>query len=202
MSPASPLRATTQVNGPSPQIPTATRRDRMRALQFFASKINTIGSGSQSMLYSTYFGGGYPKSGQTQGGGIAVDTTGNMYITGGTNFLETTGPNGEAQFPLNLAQQGCLDEASKTQCNLTNPTALDAFVAKITPKPGFTLPVYSTYLGGRLSTSAMASRSIPPAMPTSPAQPSRAIGFVPAARLASRVPMAWQATPSSPKSAT
>ena len=116
--------------------------------QFFASKINTKGTGPQSMIYSTYLGGGNPKSGQTQGGGIAVDTTGNMYITGATNFLQGTGPNGEAKFPLNNAYQGCLDEAGKTACTLNNPIALDAFVAKITPKPGFTLPVYCTYLGG------------------------------------------------------
>jgi Beta-propeller repeat/Domain of unknown function DUF11 len=116
--------------------------------QFFASKIYTKSSGSQSMIYSTYLGGGNPQSGQTQGGGIAVDTAGNMYITGGTNFLQTTGLNGEAKFPLNLAYQSCLDEASKTACSLSNPTALDAFVAKITPTAGFTLPVYCTYLGG------------------------------------------------------
>ena len=116
--------------------------------QFFASKINTKGTGPQSMIYSTYLGGGNPQSGQTQGGGIAVDTVGNMYITGGTNFLEGTGPNGEAKFPLNNAYQSCLDEPGKTSCSLINPTALDAFVAKITPKPGFTLPVYCTYLGG------------------------------------------------------
>jgi Domain of unknown function DUF11/Beta-propeller repeat len=116
--------------------------------QFFASKINTKGTGPQSMIYSTYLGGGNPQSGQTQGGGIAVDTTGNMYITGATNFLQSTGLNGEAKFPLNNAYQGCLDEAGKTACTLNNPIALDAFVAKITPKPGFTLPVYCTYLGG------------------------------------------------------
>jgi Beta-propeller repeat/Domain of unknown function DUF11 len=116
--------------------------------QFFASKINTKGTGPQSMIYSTYLGGGNPQSGQTQGGGIAVDTTGNMYITGATNFLQGTGLNGEAKFPLNNAYQSCLDEAGKTACTLNNPTALDAFVAKITPKPGFTLPVYCTYLGG------------------------------------------------------
>jgi len=142
---------TTSTNDPSngfPANPDAFQTVSNAPSQFFASKINTKGTGTQSMIYSTYFGGGNPQSGQTQGGGIALDATGNMYITGGTNFLETTGPNGEAKFPLNLAQQGCLDEASKTQCNLTNPTALDAFVAKITPKPGFTLPVYSTYLGG------------------------------------------------------
>jgi uncharacterized repeat protein (TIGR01451 family) len=116
--------------------------------QFFASKINTKGSGPLSMIYSTYFGGGNPQSGQTQGGGIALDTAGNMYITGGTNFLPTAGPNGEAKFPLNAAHQSCLDEASQTVCTLNNPTALDAFVAKITPRPGFALPVYATYLGG------------------------------------------------------
>lgn len=142
---------TTSTNDPSngfPANPDGFQTVSNAPSQFFASKINTKGTGSQSMIYSTYFGGGNPQSGQTQGGGIALDATGNMYITGGTNFLETTGPNGEAKFPLNLAQQGCLDEAGKTQCNLSNPTALDAFVAKITPEPGFTLPVYSTYLGG------------------------------------------------------
>src|ERR1019366_515504 len=119
--------------------------------QFFASKIYTKGSGTQSMLYSTYFGGGNPQSGQTQGGGIAVDPSGsnpNMYITGGTNFLPGTGSNGEAKFPLNNAEQSCLDEANKTSCTLTNPTALDALVAKIAPTAGYSLPVYSTYLGG------------------------------------------------------
>src|SRR5260221_14096249 len=35
--------------------------------QFFASKINTGGSGSLSMLYSTYFGGGNPASATTAG---------------------------------------------------------------------------------------------------------------------------------------
>lgn len=117
--------------------------------QFFASKIYTKSSGAQSMIYSTYLGGGNPQSGQTQGGGIAVDTAGNMYITGATNFLPVDGPNqGEVRFPLNLAYQSCLDQASKTSSCSSNPTALDAFVAKITPTAGFTLPIYCTYLGG------------------------------------------------------
>ncbi|HEX7424775.1 MAG TPA: SBBP repeat-containing protein [Terriglobales bacterium] len=119
--------------------------------QFFASKINTQGADRPSMIYSTYFGGGNPQSGKTQGGGIAVDASGNMYITGGTNFLPVDGPNpGEVRFPLFNAQQSCLDEAGKTApCTLINPTALDAFVAKIDPKQLGSNPVYSTYVGGQ-----------------------------------------------------
>lgn len=120
--------------------------------QFFASEIYTKGSGFPSMIYSTYLGGGNVSGGnppQNQGGGIAVDASDNMYITGGTNFLPTTGANGEARFPLTLAYQTCLNEsAGITNCQNSNLTALDAFVAKITPRPGFTLPVYCTYLGG------------------------------------------------------
>ena len=119
--------------------------------QFFASKIDTTvsGNGTGSMLYSTYFGGGNPQSGKTQGGGIAIDTSGNMYITGGTSFLGVdAGSN--VKFPLFNAQQSCLDETgNKTICTLSNPTAMDAFVAKINPKAAGSNPVYSTYVGGQ-----------------------------------------------------
>ncbi len=122
--------------------------------QIFASKINTNGSGIQSMLYSTYFGGGYPATATATGGGIAVDPAGtyvNMYITGTTNMLGLT-PNGQPPFPLYNAQQTCLNLASTTNCGLQNPTTTpDAFVAKINPNQqtgGFGAPpVYSTYLG-------------------------------------------------------
>jgi uncharacterized repeat protein (TIGR01451 family) len=116
--------------------------------QFFATEINTAGSGDLSMLYSTYFGGGNPATATSVGGGIAVDASGNMYFTGGTNMLGTTGGNQEAPFPLINAQQSCLDEASKTVCSLTNPTATDAFIAKINPSVAGSAPAYSTYLGG------------------------------------------------------
>jgi len=143
---------TTSTNDPSNGFPANGNGFQIQSnapSQFFASKINTKATGSRSMIYSTYFGGGNPQSGQTQGGGIAVDTFGNIYITGGTNFLGVTGPNGEAAFPLYNAQQSCLDEASETLCQLSNPTALDAFVAKINPGiPSEPLIYYSTYLGG------------------------------------------------------
>jgi uncharacterized repeat protein (TIGR01451 family) len=127
-------------------------------LQFFASKINTAGNGSLSMLYSTYFGGGYPATAIAIGGGIAVDpspnTAPNMYITGTTTMLQVN-PNGGAAFPLLDAQQSCLNEASKHGTCLSNnvTTTPDAFVAKINPNPqtggiGQSSLIYSTYLGG------------------------------------------------------
>ena len=122
--------------------------------QFFASQINTNGSGFQSMLYSTYFGGGYPVGATAVGGGIAVDPTStnvNMYITGTTNMLQVAGPNGEAAFPLLDAQQACLNEASRTtSCISNSPTSItDGFVAKINPNyDGQQSLIYSTYIGG------------------------------------------------------
>lgn len=120
--------------------------------QIFASKINTTGSGQLSMLYSTYFGGGFPGGATAIGGGVVVDPAGNavnMYITGTTNMPKGPGPNNEPGFPLVNAQQSCLDEASTTACTLTNPTNTDAFVAKINPNQASTASlIYSTYLGG------------------------------------------------------
>jgi hypothetical protein len=122
--------------------------------QFFASQINTSGSGFSSMLYSTYFGGGNPVGATATGGGIAVDPTSsnvNMYITGTTNMLPVPGPNAslEPAFPLLDAWQSCLDQATGTVCNSQSPTNTDAFVAKFNPtQDGTNSLVYSTYLGG------------------------------------------------------
>jgi hypothetical protein len=101
------------------------------------------------MLYSTYFGGGNPATATSVGGSIAVDASGNMYFTGTTNMLQVAGGNGEAKFPLFNAQQSCLDEAANHgTCTLSNPTATDAFVAKINPNAAGSSPLYSTYVGG------------------------------------------------------
>jgi len=100
-----------------------------RALnQFFFTKVDPNTSGSGSVLYSTYFGGGSPSNGSVLGGGVAVDSNSNAYITGGTNFTD---------MPLLNAYQGL------------NEGGFDAFVAKINPSgvTGEQL-LYSTYLGG------------------------------------------------------
>jgi hypothetical protein len=128
--------------------------------QFFASKINTNGSGQRSMLYSTYFGGGYPDVAiagcsatalQPPCGGVAVDASGNMYITSTTNMLPVKGPNGELPFPLLDAQQPCLNQGNTSPtCSSNTPTTItDAFVAKFNPNyAGTSSLIYSTYLGG------------------------------------------------------
>jgi hypothetical protein len=125
--------------------------------QFFATKINTTGSGPQSLIYSTYFGGGNPASGAiANGGGIAVDLSGNMYITGTTNMLSLKGPNGEPGFPVLDAQQACLNQVPGTSTCTVSPST-DAFVAKINPAAsGMASLVYSTYVGGSSNDSGLA----------------------------------------------
>jgi hypothetical protein len=84
----------------------------------FVTKVNAAGS---ALVYSTYLGG----NAQDSGPGIAVDSTGAMYISGSTN---------STNFPT---------------ANAIQPTyggLGDAFVTKLSPS-GNAL-VYSTYLGG------------------------------------------------------
>ncbi|MDT7807412.1 MAG: hypothetical protein QOJ70_1225 [Acidobacteriota bacterium] len=84
----------------------------------FVTKLNATGT---ALIYSTYLGG----SGIDEGSGIAVDATGNAYITGDTS---------SSNFPVQGAFQAAL---GGTQ---------DAFALKLNPT-GSAL-VYSTYLGG------------------------------------------------------
>jgi hypothetical protein len=87
----------------------------------FVAELNPTGS---TLVYSTYLGG----SGSDQGYGIAVDSSGNAYMTGVTS---------SADFPT----------ASPLQAGLGGVDAIsNAFVAKLNPA-GSAL-VYSTYLGG------------------------------------------------------
>src|SRR5205085_1476959 len=51
----------------------------------FVTKLNTNASGAASLLYSTYLGG----SGDDVGNGVALDPSGNAYITGSTGSLGT-----------------------------------------------------------------------------------------------------------------
>jgi photosystem II stability/assembly factor-like uncharacterized protein len=97
----------------------------------FVTKLNPTGS---ALVYSTYLGGLHaltevPVTGRDLGLGIAVDATGNAYVTGYTN---------SGDFPTANALQPAL--------NTAKPFTSDAFLTKLNPT-GSAL-VYSTYLGG------------------------------------------------------
>ena len=84
----------------------------------FVTKLSSAGS----LVFSTYLGG----SGSDNGAGIAVDSAGNVYVTGSTT---------STNFPTT---------AGVVQTTLNGPS--DAFVAKLN-STGSSL-TYSTYLGG------------------------------------------------------
>jgi hypothetical protein len=94
----------------------------------FVTKFNASGSG---LLYSTYLGGNASDNwsgGSDNGGAIAVDASGNIYVTGYTF---------STNFPILNAFQP------------TNGGYDDAFVAKINPSQSGTASlVFSSYLGG------------------------------------------------------
>ncbi|HYW41636.1 MAG TPA: SBBP repeat-containing protein [Bryobacteraceae bacterium] len=116
--------ATTSVNGGS-FSPAASTTSGFYAFSvstqgsnFFVTKLNPAGS---SLLFSTFFGG----SGFDYVHGMATDSTGDVYITGGTTSTD---------FPLANAEQA------------QNAGGYDAFVVKLSPD-GQTL-LFSTYFGG------------------------------------------------------
>ncbi len=87
-------------------------------LDGFVAKINSAGA---ALVYSTYLGGG----GDDQCYGVAIDNTGNVYVTGTTEATDFPTKN-----PIQSARQG----------------DSDAFVTKINAVGNEIL--YSTYLGG------------------------------------------------------
>jgi uncharacterized protein DUF11/beta-propeller repeat-containing protein len=121
--------------------------------EFFLSMVKPSASGAASLVFSTYFGGGNPATGAAViGGGVATDTNGNVYITGGTNFQHLGDP--ATDFPILNAGQPCLNVPEVATPPSPPPacpasTNTDAFVAKFNPAAGTGAQlVYSTYLGG------------------------------------------------------
>jgi len=89
----------------------------------FITVINTAGS---AYKYSTYLGG----SNNDEGLGIAVDSSGDAYVTGETSS--------SSSFPLQSAWQSTYGGGSS-----------DAFVTELNPaNPAGTALIYSTFLGG------------------------------------------------------
>jgi hypothetical protein len=124
--------------------------------------VNTASISTLSVPYSTYFGGGSPSNAIAQGGGIAVDTAGNIYFSGTTNFFnsqETLSGGNSGDFPILNAYQPCLDSTPPTTITYpvtctaptTTPYPTDAFVAKLNPAAAQTASsqlIFSTYFGG------------------------------------------------------
>ncbi len=150
---------------PATLLPPAYQKSSLASQQFFVTEINTKTIGTGSLAYSTYFGGGNPSTGAVVvGGGIAVDTTGNVYFSGTTNFFNSgEGTNGQGglntgDFPITNAYQPCLNSPPPVtitypvSCGTaTTSAATDAFVAKLNPnnaQTGATQLLYSTYFGG------------------------------------------------------
>lgn len=93
------------------------------AFDAWLSKLSPDGS---QLLFSTYWGG----SGNDSAFGVAVDATGNAYLTGGTNSTD--------DFPVT---------PGAFQTN--NGGGTDAWVSKIDPSQvGFAAVIWSTFLGG------------------------------------------------------
>jgi PKD repeat protein len=86
--------------------------------------VTSLSPEGDALVYSTYLGG----SGGDCGHGIAVDATGNCYVTGET--WSTDFPTQHPLYPNNAGRQ-------------------DVFVTSLSPEGQFL--IYSTYLGGRMS---------------------------------------------------
>ncbi len=155
---------------PATLLPVPFQSTSLSSVQFFATKVNTRVPGVGGVAYSTYFGGDTPAGAVADGGGIAVDTAGNMYFTGTTNFYNSgsgiygnSGSSGD--FPILNAYQPCLDTippvilSNPNACSppTATPYPTDAFVAKINPlaQAGAQL-LFSSYLGGTVSDSSSA----------------------------------------------
>jgi hypothetical protein len=103
-----------------PHITTAYQTTLGGGFDAFVAKTNTNLTGQSAFIYATYLGG----NGEDQGRGIAIDGSGNAYVTGLT--LST-------DFPVLNPYQG-------------NQGDVDAFLTKL--NAGGTGLLYSTYLGG------------------------------------------------------
>ena len=112
-----------------PTTPGAFDTTANGAFDVFVTKLNSTGS---ALIYSTYLGG----TDFDSGGGLAIDSAGNAYVSGGT---------GSFDFPTT---PGAFDTLPG------GPNASDAFITKLNPT-GSAL-VYSTVLGGTASEGANA----------------------------------------------
>ncbi len=100
----------------------------------FLAKFNPAASGTNSLIYSTFLEGNY----SDEAFGVAVDKSGNAYVTGRTL---------SANFPLKNAFQSSFSVADNCTDSSGNPTSCHhTFITEVAAS-GKAL-VYSSYLGG------------------------------------------------------
>jgi Leucine-rich repeat (LRR) protein len=100
----------------------------------YVTKMDTTQSGTACLIYSTYIGGGD----HDEGFGIAVDNSGNAYVTG---YTESFGTIPSTMFPTRNAYQ--------EKSGWFGFNSSDAFLIRIdTTQSGDSSLIYSTYLGG------------------------------------------------------
>jgi hypothetical protein len=119
--------STTSSNFPTSTSPLAFQATPSGLGEAFITKLNPSAAPATALLYSTYLGG----NGLDTANGLAVDSSGNVYVTGSTessNFPTSTSP---------LAFDTALDAFSDAFLTKLNPTAAPASAL-----------LYSTYLGG------------------------------------------------------
>jgi hypothetical protein len=103
--------------------------------QFFFAKLNPALNTANSLQYSTYIGGSTPANGVVVGGAVAVDSSFNVYLAGGTNFTDMGTPQPWIANAYKSGAQGLMD----------------VWAAKLNAPPAntqqYTLD-YGTYFGG------------------------------------------------------
>src|SRR3989454_3552691 len=115
----------------------------------FVTKLNSTGS---ALVYSTYLGGSFDEQGQA----IAVDASGNAYVTGYTRSYDfpvtvgaaqtTCGPYVASNFVTCASSTGSNCAGAPSVEGFSTGSLIDVFVTKLNPS-GSAL-VYSTFLGG------------------------------------------------------
>ena len=107
----------------------ATLKSIMGGSNAFVTKFNTGANGARSLVYSTYLGG----TTCDEGHGIAVDTSGNAYVTGFTY---------SKNFPVTAS-------AFQSTLKSIHSGGSNAFISQVnTSRSGNSSLAYSTYLGG------------------------------------------------------
>jgi hypothetical protein len=123
----------------SPNFPVTSTAYQSSLLGTQNTFLTKIAPGASELVFSTLFGG----SGTDEATAMAIDSSGNIYLTGFTQ---------SGNFPLLNAFQDILGTSGAGNCGSTslinvpvNYVCADAFVAKFSPSG---LPLYASFLGG------------------------------------------------------